>query len=92
MLCFSLVNDKFLIYNVVTQRRSTSGPHALLLGCRYFVPNTFARDFAFELGEGEEDVEREAPHGCGCIELLGDRCEGCVGSIQDFHYFGEVHQ
>ena len=42
------------------------------------------------MGEGEQDVERQAPHAGGGIELLGDRYEGHTVGIEQVDDLGEV--
>ena len=45
---------------------------AAFAGRCHFVPGALGDNLSLELGEGEKDVERESPHGVGCVELLGD--------------------
>jgi len=74
--CLSLVDDKAPILHVVPQRRETSHPHPLALGCRDLVANALARDLALELREGKENVQHETPHGGRRVELLSDGDKG----------------
>jgi len=60
-------------------------------GCQ-FVSNALPGYFPLELGEGEQYVQGEAPHGSGGVELLGDGNEGNLPIIEDLHDPGEVGQ
>lgn len=59
-------------------------------GGRDLVPDPFTRHFAFELGEGQQHIERQPSHGGSCIKLLGDRHEGHIARVEDLDHFGEV--
>jgi hypothetical protein len=49
-----LVDDEFLVFDVVADRRLAAHPKSPLLRRRDLVPDPLARDLAFELGEGQE--------------------------------------
>ena len=59
---------------------------------RDLVPNPFPRDLPLELGEGEQNVQGQPPHGTGGVELLGDGNEGDAPGIQGLDDLGEVGQ
>ncbi len=67
-------------------------PHAFLLRQGDLVPDLFPGYLTLELGEGEEDVQREPPHGGGGVELLGDRDEGDAVPVEQVDDLGEVAQ
>lgn len=48
-------------------------PFALAARGGHLVPRSLGDDLPFELGEGEQDVQGQPPHGVGRVELLGDR-------------------
>src|SRR5690606_4097426 len=54
------------------------------------VADAFAGDLAFELGEREQDIERQSPHAGRCIERLRYRDETRLPSIKPFDDLGEV--
>src|ERR1022692_475231 len=54
--------------DAVAQRNHAAHPHALLLRSGDLVPNPLSCDFAFELGEGQEDVQGQPPHTRGGVE------------------------
>jgi hypothetical protein len=63
-----------------------------LLGGGDLVADALGGDLAFELGEGEEDIEGQSTHGRGGVELLGHRDEGDLMGIEDLDDLGEVGQ
>ncbi|MNJ47966.1 hypothetical protein D3C77_431440 [compost metagenome] len=76
----------------IAQRRHAPHPHALLLGGGDLVSDALPSDFAFELGEGQEDVEGQPPHGGGGVERLGYGDEGCASAVEALDDSGEVGQ
>src|SRR3546814_129275 len=46
----------------ITERRCAAHPHAPLLRCGKLVADALGGHLALELGEGQQHVEREAPH------------------------------
>ena len=69
-LSFRLVDDEFAALDVVAERWLSAHPHALLLRRSDLVADPFSCDLAFELGEGEQHVERAATHAGRRIEGL----------------------
>ncbi len=61
--------------HLVAERDQTTHPHSLLLGGGDLVADPLARHLALELGEGQQDIERQASHRARGIELLGNRDE-----------------
>ena len=59
---FGLVDDELAVLDVVAERHEAAHPHALLAGGGELVADALADDLALELGEGEQDVERQPPH------------------------------
>src|ERR1700730_18723653 len=57
-----LIHDQIAVLDVVAERYVAAHPHALLLRRRDLVADALAGDLALELGEGEQHVERQAPH------------------------------
>lgn len=86
------VNNEATFTDVVTERRHTAHPQPLPLGSRDLVPDSLARDFALELREREQDVERQTPHGGCSVELLGDGDKRDAARIEDFDHFREIGQ
>ena len=70
------VSHQSSVIGIVSQGHRPTHPHALLLGGRDLVADTLGRDLTFELGKGEQHVQRQAPHRVGGVELLGDGDEG----------------
>ena len=56
------------------------------------VADPLADHLALELGEAEQDVERQPAHAGGGVELLGDRDEGHLVPLERLDQLGEVHQ
>ena len=57
-----LAYDKPPVLDVIAQGHSAAHPHAFFARGSNFVANALAGDLAFELGEGEQDVQRQPPH------------------------------
>src|SRR4029078_3447408 len=89
-LSFLGIDAEFAIDGVVTERHGTAHPHALLLGGCDLVADALARDLPLELGEGEQHVQGEPPHGGVGIELLRHRDEGDALGIKSLHDLGQV--
>ena len=69
------------VLDPVAERNHSAHPDALLLRRGDLVPDAFAGDFAFELGEGQQDVQGQSPHaGRVCIHL-GDVVEESDGDL-----------
>ena len=67
-------------------------PFALSPGRRHLVAGTLGDDFAFELREGEQDIEGEAPERIRGVELLRDGYEADVILFEGLNDASEVDQ
>ena len=56
------------------------------------VADALGRHLAFELGEREQDVQRQPAHGRGRVEALRDRDEGHAVPIEHLDQLGEVRE
>ncbi len=65
-----VIDHQLSVLHVVAERRHAAHPHALLLRGRDLVADALAGDLALELGEGKQDIECQATHRMGRIELL----------------------
>ena len=70
--CFLLVDGEGPAIGLVAERYEAAHPHALALGGGDLVADALSRDLALELGEGQQHVERQSPHGISSVELLSD--------------------
>ena len=86
------IDNQLLIHGIVSERRKAAHPHVLLLGGSDLVADALSRNLALELGEGEQHIEGQSPHGIGSVELLGDRNEGNAAGIEGLDDLGEVHK
>ena len=84
------VDDELAVPDLVAERGPAAHPHALLAGGRDLVADALADDLAFELGEGQQNVERHAPHGVGGVERLGDGDEGDAVALEHLDQLGKV--
>ena len=87
-----LVDHQLAVLDVVAHRHEAAHPHAALAGGRELVADALADDLALELGEAQQDVERQPPHGGRGVEGLRDRHEGDVVPVEHLDQLGEVHQ
>ena len=87
-----LVDDELAVFRVVTERHRATHPHALLLGGGDLVANSLADQLTLELGEGEQDIQRQPPHAGRGIELLGDRHKGHAAAIEDLDELGKIRE
>src|SRR6516165_9551026 len=77
---------------LVAQKGYSAGPLALPAGGCDLVAGAFRDDLAFELGEGQEDIQDQPTHGRGGVELLGYRDKGDMVLIEGLHHLGEVQK
>src|SRR5215472_7478246 len=73
---FCFIDDQAAVADVISERRHAAHPQPLAPGGGDLVPDSFSRDFALELREREQNVQREPTHGGGCIELLSNSNKG----------------
>jgi len=67
-----------------------AGPIASLPRQHLFVARALGDDLAFELGERQQDVQRQPAQGCRGVELLRDGDKRRAMRVQNLHDFGEV--
>ena len=89
-LSLVFVDDQLAVLHVVAEGRHAAHPHALLLGCGDLVAHPLPDHLPFELGEGQQDVQRQPSHAGRGVELLRDRDERDIVAIEDLHQLGEV--
>ena len=77
---------------IIPERHGAAHPHALLLRGRDLVADAFAGHLALELGEGQQNVQREPSHAAGRVEGLGDRDEADLVLFEDFDHAGKIGQ
>ena len=87
-----LVHHQLAVLHDVAERHAAAHPHALLPGRPDLVAHPLGDDLPLELGEGEQDVERQPPHGRRGVEALGDRDEGDARTVEHLDELREVHQ
>jgi hypothetical protein len=78
--------------DIVPQNRNSAGPFPFTALGSDLVSDSFANDFSFELGEGQQDVQRQTSHRMVCIELLCDRDERDAVFIEGLHDSRKVQQ
>ena len=87
-----VVDEQFPVLDAVAVGRHAAHPHALLTAGGDLVADALSCDLSLELGEAEQDVQRQPPHRRGRVERLCDRNEGHVIAVEHFDQFGEVGQ
>jgi hypothetical protein len=89
---FGLVGNDcdFSVLGLVAQGHHTADPKALAFGGPDLVADALGGDLALELGERQQDIEREPPHRGRGVELLRDRDEGHPIGIEQFDQLGEI--
>ena len=86
------VHDQLSVFRVVAERYVATHPHAPAFGGGNLVSDPLAGDLAFELREGQEDVQGQPAHGRGGVELLGHGYEGRPSGVEGLDDLGEVGQ
>src|SRR5882762_2225040 len=89
---FGFNQCQLTVVHLVTERDQTTHPHAFALGGRNLVADALAGYLAFELCEREQHVERQTSHRNRGVELLCNRDEGNLVSIEDLDHSGEVRE
>src|ERR1700737_2777237 len=69
---------------VIAQRHIAAHPHALFLRGGDLVADAFAGDLPLELGKGQQNIERQAPHRARRVELLRHRDERDSLGVEEF--------
>ena len=85
-----LVDHQLAVDDVVAERRNAAHPHALAARRGELVADPLADHLALELGEAEQDVERQPAHRRRGVERLRDRDERDVVPLEDLDDAGEV--
>jgi hypothetical protein len=78
------------IVDPIAEQNHAAHPDALLLGGGDLVPNAFAGNFPFELGERQEGVQCQPAHAGRGVEGLSDRDEGDPVLVEELDQLGEV--
>ena len=89
---FLLVDHQLPVLRLVAVGRGAAHEDALHAAGPDLVADALRRHLALELGEGQQDVEGQAPHGGGGVEALGDADEGDVVAVEHLDQLREVHQ
>ncbi len=87
-----LVDHQLALGHVVPERWHAAHPHALALAGCDLVADAFARHLTLELRERQQHVQHQPPHRRGCVELLRDRHERHVITLEHLDHLGEVRQ
>ena len=74
----------------VTERRHPAHPHPLLFRGGDLVADTLADHLALKLREGQQNIEGQAPHRGGGVELLRHRNEGRAFGVEDLDNLGKI--
>src|SRR5262249_9154512 len=82
-------DDELAVLRPIPERRHPAHPHPFLFRSGNLVADTLAGDLAFELREGQQNVEK-APHRGRRIELLRHRNEGTAPLIEDLDDLGKI--
>ena len=90
--CLLLLDQQLAVLQPVAERDIAAHPHALLARGGELVADALADHLALELGEGEQDVQRQPAHGGGGVEGLGHRDEGDVVGVEHLDQLGEIHE
>src|SRR5216684_7290686 len=85
-------HDDLAVLGLISERGYAPDPQPLALGGCDLVADTLGGDLPLELGERQQDIERQPPHRGRGIELLGDRDEGHAMTIEQLHELSEVGQ
>ena len=85
-----IVDNQFSVLHEITVGRHAPHPHALPAAGGDLVADALGRHLALELGEGEQDVQCQPPHGCGGVERLRHRDEGHAIAVKHLDQLGEV--
>src|SRR6266436_2790164 len=85
-------HDDLAVLGLVSERGYAPDPKPLAFGGRDLVTDALGGHFPLELGKRQQDIERQPPHRCRRIELLGDRDEGYPMLVEQLDELGEVGQ
>jgi hypothetical protein len=85
-----VVDHQLPVLDPVAVGRDAAHPHALLAAGGDLVADALGGDLALELGEGQQDVQRQPAHRRGRVERLRDRDEGHAVAVEHLDQLGEV--
>ncbi len=89
-MCLSNVDRQPAFADFVAKRGRSAHPHATGLGCGNLVADPLTGHLALELGERQQDVERQPSHAASCVEGLGNADERCAPAIENVDDTGKV--
>ncbi len=78
--------------DVVPEHRRAAGPLASAAGRGNLVARALADDLALELGERQQDIQRQPAHRVRRVEVLRDRDERDIVLLERLHHPGEIHE
>jgi hypothetical protein len=87
-----LVDHQLPVLDAVAEGRHPAHPHAHLATRGDLVADALGGHLALELGEAEQDVQRQPAHRGRGVEGLGDAHEGDAMAVEDLHQLREVHE
>lgn len=87
---FGVIDDEQTLVHVVSQWRHATHPHPFALAGGDLVGDSFAGDFALELGERQQHVQHQPPHRGGSVELLCDRHKRHAVALEHLDHLGKV--
>ena len=87
-----LVDHQLPVLDAVAVGRHPAHPHALLAAGGDLVADALGRHLPLELGERQQDVQRQPPHRRGRVERLRHRDEGDLVAVEHLDQLGEVGQ
>ena len=87
-----LLDQQLAVLQPIAERDITTHPHALLARRGELVPDALADHLALELGEGQQDVQRQPAHRGRGAEGLGHRDEGDVVGVEHLDQLREIHE
>src|SRR5260370_24276144 len=84
--------DDLAVADLISERGTTTRPHARLPGGGDLVADPLANDLPFILGEGQHDVQMHAAHGVGRIERLRNGDERRLMTLEQFDQLVKIQQ
>src|SRR5690606_14375332 len=77
---------------IIAKWRAAAHPHALLFGRGNLVTDPLSGNLAFELGKGEQHIERQPSHAGGGIEGLRDAHKTDVMLLEQLDHTGKIRE
>lgn len=78
--------------DVIAKHGDAPDPFSLSTRRAHFVASALGDNLPLELGEAQQDVQREPADGVGAVELLSNGDESYAALLERLHQAGEVHQ